>query len=68
MTIYYTEAAGKLQGGFLPEEHPSTELQDAEQEKDRAEERLRSKSPETDVLRAETALKRAIARINLISS
>ena len=40
----------------------------AEEAKARAEERLRSKSPETDVLRAETALKRAIARINLISS
>ncbi len=34
--------------------------------KDRAEERLRSKTPETDVARAETALHRAIARIEII--
>ena len=34
--------------------------------KDRAEERIRSKTPETDVLRAETALQRALARIHVI--
>lgn len=34
--------------------------------KERAEERLRSKTPETDVARAETALHRAIARIEII--
>ncbi len=39
----------------------------AEAAKARAEERLRTKTPETDVLRAETALKRAIARISVIS-
>lgn len=39
----------------------------AEEAKARAEERLRTKTPETDVLRAETALKRAIARIKAIS-
>lgn len=39
----------------------------AEAAKARAEERLRTKTPETDILRAETALQRAIARINAIS-
>ena len=34
--------------------------------KERAEERLRSKTPETDILRAETALQRALARIHVI--
>lgn len=34
--------------------------------KDRAEERIRSKTPETDVMRAETALQRALARIHVI--
>lgn len=34
--------------------------------KERAEERIRSKTPETDVLRAETALQRALARIHVI--
>ena len=38
----------------------------AEQAKERAEERLRSRSPETDIARAETALQRAIARIEVI--
>ena len=33
---------------------------------ERAEERLRSKTPETDILRAETALQRALARIHTI--
>lgn len=32
----------------------------------RAEERLRSKTPETDILRAETALQRALARISVM--
>ena len=34
--------------------------------KERAEERLRTKTPETDIARAETALQRALARINVI--
>ncbi|MCM1190259.1 MAG: ATP synthase F1 subunit epsilon [bacterium] len=34
--------------------------------KERAEERLRTKTPETDVMRAETALQRAIARIQVL--
>lgn len=34
--------------------------------RERAEERLRSKTPETDILRAETALQRAMARIHVI--
>lgn len=34
--------------------------------KNRAEERLRSKTPETDIARAETALLRAIARIKVL--
>mgnify|MGYP001070806217 CR=1 FL=1 len=38
----------------------------AEAAKARAEERLRSKTPETDILRAETALQRALARIHVI--
>lgn len=38
----------------------------AEEARHRAEERLSSKTPETDVARAETALKRAIARINVV--
>ena len=38
----------------------------AESAKARAEERLRSKTPETDTLRAETALQRALARIHVI--
>ena len=38
----------------------------AEQAKERAEERLRSKTPETDIVRAETALRRALARIEVI--
>ena len=32
----------------------------------RAEERLRSKTPETDIARAETALQRAMARIQVL--
>ncbi len=39
----------------------------AEEAKNRAEERLRVKAAETDVVRAETALRRAIARINVKS-
>ena len=38
----------------------------AEDAKERAEERLRSKSPETDIARAETALLRAMARIQVM--
>ncbi len=38
----------------------------AEQAKERAQERLQSKTPETDVVRAETALQRAIARIEVL--
>ena len=38
----------------------------AEAAKERAEERLQSKTPETDIARAETALHRAIARIEVI--
>ena len=34
--------------------------------KARAEERLRSKTPETDIARAETALQRAVARIEVL--
>ena len=41
--------------------------QRAEAAKARAEERLRTRTPETDILRAETALQRAIARINVLS-
>ena len=41
--------------------------QRAEAAKARAEERLSTKTPETDLLRAETALQRAIARINVLS-
>ena len=42
------------------------DLKRAEASRERAEERLRSKTPETDVLRAETALQRALARIHVI--
>lgn len=38
----------------------------AEAAKKRAEERLRSKTPETDIARAETALMRAMARIEVL--
>ena len=38
----------------------------AEAAKERAEERLRTKTPETDVMRAETALQRAMARIQVL--
>ena len=38
----------------------------AEAAKERAEERLRSKTPETDIVRAETALQRAMARIEVL--
>lgn len=38
----------------------------AKRAKERAEERLRAKTPETDILRAETALQRALARISVI--
>ncbi|MDD3206322.1 MAG: ATP synthase F1 subunit epsilon [Lachnospiraceae bacterium] len=42
------------------------DLTRAEEAKERAEERIRSKTPETDVARAETSLQRAIARIEVI--
>ena len=42
------------------------DLKRAEAARERAEERLRSKTPETDVLRAETALQRALACIHVI--
>ena len=42
------------------------DLERARAAKERAEERLRSKTPETDILRAETALQRALARIHTI--
>ena len=42
------------------------DLERAEAAKARSEERLRSKTPETDILRAETALQRALARIHTI--
>ena len=35
--------------------------------KERAEERLRSRTPETDIARAETALQRALARIQVLN-
>ena len=35
-------------------------------DENRAEERLRSKTPETDIARAETALQRAMARIQVL--
>ena len=38
----------------------------AEAAKERAEERIRTKTPETDMLRAETALQRAMARIHTL--
>ena len=38
----------------------------AERAKERAEERLRNKTPEVDVLRAEIALQKALARIHVI--
>lgn len=38
----------------------------AEAARQRAEERLRSKTPETDMMRAETALQRAVARIEAL--
>lgn len=42
------------------------DLSRAEAARTRAQERLSSKTPETDVLRAETALQRALARIHVI--
>ncbi len=42
------------------------DVERAQAAKNRAEERLRSKTPETDLLRAETALQRALARIHVI--
>ena len=42
------------------------DLERAQEARDRAEERLRTRTPETDIARAETALQRAMARINVI--
>ena len=42
------------------------DVQRAEDAKERAEERLRSRTPETDIARAEVALQRALARIYVI--
>lgn len=42
------------------------DLERAKAAKERAEERIRSKTPETDVMRAETALQRALARIHVV--
>ena len=42
------------------------DVERAEAAKHRAEERLHSKTPETDIARAETALQRAIARIEVL--
>lgn len=42
------------------------DVERAKAAKSRAEERLRSKTPETDILRAETALQRALARIHVM--
>ncbi len=48
-------------------ERPSEiDLERAQEARDRAEERLRTRTPETDIARAETALQRAMARINVI--
>ena len=43
------------------------DLERAKEARDRAEERLRTKTPETDIARAETALQRAVARINVFN-
>lgn len=42
------------------------DIQRAEAAKERAEQRLNSKTPETDLARAETALQRAVARMEVI--
>ena len=42
------------------------DVERAQEARNRAEERLRTKTPETDIARAETALQRALARINVI--
>ena len=42
------------------------EVKRATAAKERAEERLRSRTPETDIARAETALQRALARIQVL--
>ena len=46
-----------------PEEIDGTRAQEA---KERAEERLRTKEPETDTARAEIALRRALTRIEVL--
>lgn len=42
------------------------DVERAQEARNRAEERLRTRTPETDIARAETALQRALARINVI--
>lgn len=42
------------------------DMERASAARDRAEERLRTKTPQTDIARAETALQRAIARIEAL--
>lgn len=42
------------------------DMERAEDARHRAEERLASKTPETDIARAETALQRAMVRINVV--
>lgn len=42
------------------------DLERAKEAKERAEDRLRTKGPDVDVLRAEMAMQRALARINVI--
>ncbi|MEG1848473.1 MAG: ATP synthase F1 subunit epsilon [Lachnospiraceae bacterium] len=80
LTITGTESkTAALHAGFveiLPEsvtilaeiiEWPSEiDVDRAEAAKERAEERLHSQTPETDLMRAETALHRAMARIDVI--
>ena len=77
--LHITEKEAALHSGFaeiLPEgvtilaeiiEWPN-EIDEnrAEAALHRAEERLRSKTPETDIARAETALQRAMARIQVL--
>ena len=46
--------------------HHEIDLGRAEAARDRAEERIKNRSDKTDIARAETALQRAIARINVI--
>ncbi len=47
------------------ESQEEIDLKRAEQAKQRAEDRLKNKNPDTDILRAEIALRRAITRIHV---